>query len=108
LLDALPRVVRLSSERVRQAVRQDCPFAKKQASPPALLVVIQRGRELAASGDARLSNEQRILGSRRRSATAQIRPTRERAGARRVSMLRRYAPAAIFDKQIRKLNQLPA
>ena len=28
--------------------------------------------------------------------------------ARRVSMLRRYAPAAIFDKQIRKLNQLPA
>ena len=26
--------------------------------------------------------------------------------ARRVSMLRRYAPAAIFDKQIRKLNQL--
>ena len=72
------------------------------------LLVVQRGRELAASGDARLSNEQRILGSRRRSATAQIRPTRERAGARRVSMLRRYAPAAIFDKQIRKLNQLPA
>lgn len=28
--------------------------------------------------------------------------------ARRVSLLRRYAPAAIFDKQIRKLNQLPA
>jgi NAD(P)-dependent dehydrogenase (short-subunit alcohol dehydrogenase family) len=28
--------------------------------------------------------------------------------ARRVSMLRRYVPAAIFDKQIRKLNQLPA
>jgi NAD(P)-dependent dehydrogenase (short-subunit alcohol dehydrogenase family) len=28
--------------------------------------------------------------------------------ARRVSNLRRYAPSAIFDKQIRKLNQLPA
>ena len=28
--------------------------------------------------------------------------------ARRVSMLRRYVPAAIFDKQIRKLNRLPA
>jgi hypothetical protein len=30
---ALSRFVRLSSERVRQAVRQDCSFAKKQASP---------------------------------------------------------------------------
>jgi short-subunit dehydrogenase len=28
--------------------------------------------------------------------------------ARRVSKARRYAPTAIFDKQIRKLNQLPA
>src|SRR5438093_1615391 len=28
--------------------------------------------------------------------------------ARRVSVLRRYVPAAIFDKQIRKLNRLPA
>jgi len=27
--------------------------------------------------------------------------------ARRVSYARRYAPSAIFDKQIRKLNQLP-
>ena len=27
--------------------------------------------------------------------------------ARRVSKARRYAPTAIFDKQIRKLNQLP-
>ena len=26
--------------------------------------------------------------------------------ARRVSKLRRYAPSAIFDKQIRKINQL--
>src|SRR5919202_1355398 len=34
-------VVRLSSERVRQAVRQDCSFAKKQASPPALLGVVR-------------------------------------------------------------------
>ena len=31
--------VRLSSERVRQAVRQDRPFAKKRESPHWLLVV---------------------------------------------------------------------
>ena len=36
-------VVRLSSERVRQAVRQDCSCAKTQASPPALLVVVESG-----------------------------------------------------------------
>ena len=36
----LLRFVRLSSERVRQAVPQDCSFAEKQASPPALLVVV--------------------------------------------------------------------
>jgi hypothetical protein len=28
--------------------------------------------------------------------------------ARRVSKARRYAPTTIFDKQIRKLNRLPA
>ena len=33
--------VRLSSERVRQAVRDDCSFANKQASPVALLVVVR-------------------------------------------------------------------
>jgi hypothetical protein len=33
-------VVQLSSERVRQAVPQDCSFAERQASPPALLVVV--------------------------------------------------------------------
>jgi hypothetical protein len=38
----LAQIVRLSSERWRQAVRQDCSLARKQASPPALLVV--RGR----------------------------------------------------------------
>ena len=32
--------VQLSSERARQAVREDCSFAKKQASPSALLVVV--------------------------------------------------------------------
>src|SRR5215207_1577072 len=37
----LPLFVRLSSERARQAVRQDSSFAKKQESPPALLVVVQ-------------------------------------------------------------------
>src|SRR4051795_13658152 len=38
---ALPLLVRLSSERVRQAVPQDCSFAEKQASPPALLAVVR-------------------------------------------------------------------
>ena len=28
--------------------------------------------------------------------------------ARRVSKLRRYAPSTVFDKQIRKINQLAA
>ena len=36
-------VVRLSSEWTRQAVRQDCSFATKQESRPALLVVVQLG-----------------------------------------------------------------
>src|SRR5207247_10502766 len=36
-------LVRLSSERARQAVRQDGSLAKKQKSSPALLVVV-RGR----------------------------------------------------------------
>jgi hypothetical protein len=40
---ALLLFVQLSSERARQAVRQDCSFAKKQASPPALLVVVLSG-----------------------------------------------------------------
>jgi hypothetical protein len=33
-------VVRLSSERARQPVRQDCSFAKKQESPHARLVLV--------------------------------------------------------------------
>src|SRR5215217_1150147 len=48
---ALLLIVRLSSERVRQAVRQDCSFAKKQASPPALLVVVPSAREVTAGRD---------------------------------------------------------
>ena len=39
----LAQIVRLSGERTRQAVRQDCSFAKKQESPAALLVVVRRG-----------------------------------------------------------------
>jgi len=46
-------VVRLSSERVRQAVPQDCSFAEKQASPPALLVVVRSGRRGFAYANAR-------------------------------------------------------
>jgi hypothetical protein len=37
-------IVRLSSELTVQAVRQDCSFAKKRESPPALLVVVRSGR----------------------------------------------------------------
>jgi hypothetical protein len=44
-----PRFVRLCSERMRQAVRQDCSFAKKLESPPALLVVV-RGSSETVSG----------------------------------------------------------
>jgi hypothetical protein len=36
----LLRFVRLSSERARHAVRQDCSSAKKQEAPSALLVVV--------------------------------------------------------------------
>ena len=39
VLAALLGFVRLSSERARRAVRQDCSFAKNQESRPALLVV---------------------------------------------------------------------
>jgi hypothetical protein len=34
-------LVRLRSERARRAARQDCSFANKQESPPALLVVVR-------------------------------------------------------------------
>ena len=34
-------VVQVSSEPARQALRQACCFARKQASPPALLVVVR-------------------------------------------------------------------
>jgi hypothetical protein len=43
-------VVHLSSARVRQAVRQECSFAKKQASPVALLVVVRSEREGSEDG----------------------------------------------------------
>jgi hypothetical protein len=49
-LHRLLRLVRLSSELTVQAVRQDCSFAKKRESPPALLVVVQGGVSRCASG----------------------------------------------------------
>ena len=39
----LLRFVRLSSERTLEPVRQDCSFAKKRQSHPALLLVVRRG-----------------------------------------------------------------
>jgi hypothetical protein len=41
-------VVRLGSERARQAVRQDCSFGRKQESPPAALVVVRCGSLLSS------------------------------------------------------------
>jgi agmatinase len=52
-LRALPVFVQLSSERARQAVRQDSSFARKQESPPALLVVVRSERDLTACRDNR-------------------------------------------------------
>jgi hypothetical protein len=49
----LLRFVRLGSERVRQAVRHDSSFAKKQASPLALLDVVHSGRLALDRPDAR-------------------------------------------------------
>jgi hypothetical protein len=56
-LATLPVIVRLSSERARQAVRQDCSFATKQESRPALLVVVRSGRLMAALRQARKPGE---------------------------------------------------
>jgi hypothetical protein len=42
---------------VRQAVPQDCSFAEKQASPPALLVVVLSGGGRLPSAPARNPNE---------------------------------------------------
>ena len=50
----LLRFVRLSSERVRQAVRQDCSSAEKQEFPPALLVVVPSERLGGTAADARI------------------------------------------------------
>jgi hypothetical protein len=47
-------LVQLSSKRTRQAVRQDCCFGKKQESPAALLVVVQRRGAGVGSRRARL------------------------------------------------------
>jgi hypothetical protein len=41
----LLQFVRLSSERARQAVRQDCSLPKKQESPPPLLVIVRGDSE---------------------------------------------------------------
>jgi hypothetical protein len=43
---------RLSSARLRHAVRKGCSFAKKQESPPGLLVVVPRGRQTGYLRDA--------------------------------------------------------
>jgi hypothetical protein len=59
LIAALPVLVRLSSERERQAVRQDCSFAKKQKSPPTLLVVVRSGRLMDVRANDRTPSKSR-------------------------------------------------
>ena len=69
--------VRPSSERARQAVRQDCSFAKKQESPLALLVVVRSRRLASVAGDdcirldstARASAQALLTGTARRVMT---------------------------------------
>ena len=76
----LLRFVRLSSERVRQAVRQDCSFAEKQEFLPALLVVVPSERRTTRRADACSSRtaareERRIQGIR--SWSSRLRPRSE-------------------------------
>lgn len=78
-------------------------------------LAVYASRNEAASGVAvdaiRAGDEPAVVGKAIVAAATDARPKlRYPAGpvARRVSLLRRYAPAAIFDKQIRKLNKLPA
>jgi hypothetical protein len=87
---ALPRFVRLSSELARQAVRQDCSFAKKQESPPALLVVVPSGRAPDGDADARSS---RACGS---LVTSPLRTLPRRGGIRAVGWPR--GPDAVRDR----------
>ena len=71
------------------------------AKPPTYLIA-----EAVKTGD-----EPSIVGRAVVAAATDKRPKlRYPAGAlaRRVSKARRYVPAAVFDKQIRKLNQLAA
>jgi len=70
----------------------------------------QIGARLLADA-VKSGDEPTVVGAAIVAAASDPRPKlRYPAGklARRVSMLRRYAPAAAFDKQIRKLNRLPA
>ena len=78
-------------------------------------LAVYASRREAISGvvvDAiKAGDEPSVVGRAVVAAASDARPKlRYPAGptARRVSLLRRYAPRAIFDKQIRKLNQLPA
>jgi len=86
-----------------RAVRADEPLAAYAARREEISGVIV---EAIKSGD-----EPTLVATAIVAAATDPRPKlRYPAGttARRVSMLRRYAPAASFDKQIRKLNRLPA
>jgi hypothetical protein len=61
-------LVQLSSERARQALRQDCSFAKTQKSPPALLVVV-RSESLPGTAGTPASSRS---GERRRVGLASL------------------------------------
>jgi hypothetical protein len=100
--DALPQTL-VRGRYGAHAVTADEPLAvyapRREAISGVIVDAIKAGDEPSVVGRAIVA------------AATDARPRlRYPAGtvARRVSMLRRYAPAAIFDKQIRKLNQLPA
>jgi hypothetical protein len=74
----LLRFVRLSSERARHAVRQDCSFAKKQKSPSALSVVVRHESVLSRHQDASFPREGAAADLR--PLAPSLRQTEERAG----------------------------
>jgi len=96
-----PAFTNTSFEANATAADEPLPFYGKRNEAAAAVLT-----EAVKAGD-----EPSVVGRAIVAAATDARPKlRYPAGklARRVSLLRRYAPTAIFDKQIRKLNQLPA
>jgi hypothetical protein len=95
--NSLLRFVRLSSERARQAVRQDCSFATKQESRPALLVVVPQQapdvttRDSSVSHKAALDRKGSFAWSSRLPAGGATRPSHAKPYSARCASRRRFA-----------------